>query len=225
MGRAIGSKGLEIIKKWEGLRLKAYTCPAGVLTIGYGHTKGVKAGDVITEAQAVEFLISDCQASANYVDNKKYVPHDLNDNQRDALISFTFNCGPGNLKNLCQPKGRVRTLEEISKAIPLYNKGGGKVLPGLVKRRAEEKALFDSLEGITVKSYPIPTRVLKYDDRGDDVKWLQDRLNKLGIKVDGKELKVDGSYGNLTRRAVAIYQLNIGLAGIMTAETLSALNQ
>lgn len=137
----ISEKGLSIIKKYEGLRLTAYKCPAGVWTIGWGHTSGVREGMTITKTQAEQFLLEDMESSERAV--MKYDDiYGWNQNQFDALVSFTFNCGAGNLKTLLQD-GK-RTIVEISAKIPAYNKAAGKTLSGLVKRRTEEKELFDS---------------------------------------------------------------------------------
>lgn len=127
-------KGIELIKKFEGCRLYAYYCPAGVLTIGYGHTKGVYKGMRISEKKAEELLKSDLIKYESIV-NK--IPG-LNQNQFDALVSFTFNCGSANLNKLI--KGR--NLDQIGKAMLLYNKANGKVLNGLVRRRKEENKLY-----------------------------------------------------------------------------------
>ena len=139
--RKISQNGLNLIKQFEGCRLQAYQCAAGVWTIGYGHTAGVKKGQVITQAQAEEYLRQDCKKFENYVNNSAYVPVTelLNQNQFDALVSFTYNCGQGNLKTLC--KGR--TAAQISANITKYNKAAGKVLAGLVRRRAAEQTLFN----------------------------------------------------------------------------------
>lgn len=134
------ANGISLIKKFEGCRLTAYRCSAGVLTIGYGHTKGVTEGMTITEEQATDFLKSDLKTSENVV--SKYSAYNFNQNQFDALVSFTFNCGSGNLSKLTA-KG-TRTIAEISNALLLYNKANGKKLAGLVKRRQAEKALFDT---------------------------------------------------------------------------------
>lgn len=140
MSRPIGEEGLKLVKSFEGCHLRAYKCPAGVWTIGYGHTSGVYSGMTITQEQADRFLIEDCQKAANYVDSAAYVPltNSLNENQRDALISFAYNCGAGNLKKLC--KGR--SLKQIAAAMLLYNKANGKILAGLTRRRKAEQALF-----------------------------------------------------------------------------------
>lgn len=143
MGRTIGKAGLALIKRFEGYRLAAYQCAAGVWTIGYGHTYGVRKGQTITQAQAEEYLRQDLRKFENYVNNPAYVPQtaQLNQNQFDALVSFAFNLGQGNLKKVC---AGGRSLAQISAAMPKYCKAGGKTLQGLVKRRAEEVALFNT---------------------------------------------------------------------------------
>lgn len=145
MSRPIGEAGLALIKNWEGCRLTAYKPVAteAYWTIGWGHYgPDVKKGQTITQEEADKLLVADCQRFADAVDNPYYVPltAQLNSNQRDALISFAFNCGESNLYKLC--KGR--TLEQICEAMSLYNKAGGKVLLGLERRRAAEQRLFDT---------------------------------------------------------------------------------
>ena len=142
MAMKISSKGVSLIKSFEGCRLKAYKCPAGVWTIGYGHTAGVKEGDTITQEQADEYLRNDLTKYEKAVLNYDSIYH-FNQNQFDALVSFTYNRGVGNLKNLTQ-NGK-RTLAQISLKLIVYNKAGGVVLRGLQRRRAAEKELFDTL--------------------------------------------------------------------------------
>lgn len=134
----ISKTGIDLIKKYEGCRLTAYKCPAGVWTIGYGHTAGVKQGMTISQAQADAFLVEDLVKYERKVN--KYSKYNFNQAQFDALVSFAYNVG--SIDGLT--KNGTRTIQQISDAITLYNKGGGKVLPGLVRRRAEEKALFNS---------------------------------------------------------------------------------
>ena len=143
MSKPIGAAGLALIKRFEGCRLTAYkpVPTEKYWTIGWGHYgPDVREGDRITQAEADAMLAEDCQRFANAVDDPGYVPltDKLNANQRDALISFAFNCGVGNLKTLC--KGR--SLPQICTAMEKYNKAGGKVLVGLTRRRAAEQALF-----------------------------------------------------------------------------------
>ena len=127
---------IDLIKKFEGCALVAYKCPAGVWTIGYGHTAGVKEGDKITQNQADAWLINDIKVFENHVNS--IVKVSLNQNQFDALVSFCYNCGAANLRKLT----KNRTTPEIAAAIPLYNKAGGKTLQGLIKRRCAEHELF-----------------------------------------------------------------------------------
>lgn len=149
MALTISKNGLAIIKKYEGCKLTAYKCPAGVWTIGYGHTAGVEKGMVITQAKADAYLKADCAKFEKAV-NKYYSKYKFNQNQFDALVSFTYNCGAGNLNKLLN--NGERSISEISTKITAYNKASGKVLNGLVKRRAEEKALFDKKVAKTTKS-------------------------------------------------------------------------
>lgn len=138
----ISAAGVELVAKYEGCRLTAYKCPAGVWTIGYGHTEGVKEGDTLASTEAAkELLGNDLKKYAGYVNNcvqKGLIKFPLTQNQFDALTSFTYNCGNGNLQKLVSG----RDAATIAEKLPLYNKGGGKVLPGLVRRRAEEQSLF-----------------------------------------------------------------------------------
>ena len=132
-------RGINLIKQFEGLRLTAYRCPAGVYTIGYGHTRGVQRGMKITEEEARAYLTADLLNSEKAVERYYSVYH-WNQNEFDALVSFTFNCGAANLRALLR-NGR-RNRSQIAATLPLYRKAGGKVLKGLERRRAAEKALF-----------------------------------------------------------------------------------
>lgn len=140
--RTISAAGIALIKRFEGCRLTAYKCAAGVWTIGYGHTSGVHSGQVITQAQADAFLRQDLEKFERYVNSTAYVPitAQLNDNQFAALVSFAFNCGQGNLKRLCAG----RNTAQIAAAMPKYCTAAGRKLPGLVQRRAAEEALFNT---------------------------------------------------------------------------------
>lgn len=129
------NKGIDLIKSFEGCHLTSYQCPSGVWTIGYGHTAGVCKGMSITQAKADEYLKADLAKFEKYVTNTGLK---LNQNQFDALVSFTYNCGNSNLKKLING----RSLTQIAEAMLLYNKSRGKVLSGLVRRRKSERALF-----------------------------------------------------------------------------------
>lgn len=196
MSRPIGNAGLELIKSFEGLRLEAYRDPVGKWTIGYGTTSGVYPGMKITQTQAEKMLASDCKKFADAVDNSSNVPltNSLNDNQRDALISFAYNCGAGNLKKLC----KNRTLSEIADALLLYNKAGGKTLAGLTRRRKAERELFlKPIQSITAAAAPeFSMRTLKKGSKGQAVKIWQ-------IIVG---VKADGDFGDKTEAATIHFQ-------------------
>ena len=135
------NRGLELIKQHEGLRLKAYRCPAGIPTIGYGHTKGVKMGQVITEEQATAFLVEDLNDAEQAV-----IRHKLNTNQTqfDALVSLVFNIGSGNFaKSTLLKKAKVNSNDgSIADEFRKWVYAGGVVLPGLIKRREAEQRLY-----------------------------------------------------------------------------------
>ena len=175
MAMKTSSKGVSLIKSFEGCRLKAYKCPAGVWTIGYGHTAGVKSGDTITQEQADDYLRNDLAKYEKAVMNYDSIYH-FNQNQFDALVSFTYNCGIGNLKNLTQ-SGK-RTIAQISTKLPLYNKAGGVVLRGLQRRRAAEKELFDSY----IKSDK--TDMTFYQKYNGDSPRVDEVLSAIGANTD-----------------------------------------
>ncbi len=144
-GTAAGYDALGIIRAFEGMELTAYQDPTGVWTIGYGHTgEDVTPGLSITEERAEALLLADCRTAAAYVDNASFCPFtaELTAAQRDALISFTFNLGPENLRRLC----RGRTRAEAAEHMLAYNTAGGRVLPGLTRRRAAEYDLYTAPE-------------------------------------------------------------------------------
>lgn len=140
----ISDRGAEMVARYEGCRLEAYLCPAGKWTIGYGHTQDVKPGDRLPSQEAAkELLKKDLEKYEGYVREfaaKGIISFPLNQNMFDALTSFCYNCGRGNLQKLVSGRDAVT----VGQKMLLYNKGGGKVLPGLVRRREEESALFMS---------------------------------------------------------------------------------
>lgn len=193
--------GLDLIKKYEGCRLKAYLDPVGIPTIGYGHTSGVRLGQTITQAEAEAYLQKDVEKSEKSVDKYRDTYH-WTQNQFDALVSFAYNIG--NIEQLTK-HGR-RNLKEISDKIPVYCNAGGKPLAGLKARRAEEKALFDTPTKDTDK----PTQTILWDAQA--VRSLQEALNADGIRdKNGKILKVDGIKGSMTDSAVEKVLLKAGL--------------
>ena len=135
------TKAIEIIKKYEGCRLTAYKCPAGVYTIGYGHTKGVKKSDKITQEKAEEYLQADLVRFMKNVDkyDKKY---HFNNNEYCALLSFAFNLG--SIDQLTAYG--TRSKKTIASKMLLYVNCNGKPLRGLINRRRDEFNLFNEVE-------------------------------------------------------------------------------
>ena len=141
----ISKEGLSLIKKFEGCELEAYLCPAGVWTIGYGHTKNVKEGDKINKEEADYLLQEEMIEYESYINDFVEVP--LEQNQFDALCSWVYNLGPTNLKNSTM----LRVLNEekyadVPQEIKRWNKAGGEVLDGLIKRREAEAKMFAGKE-------------------------------------------------------------------------------
>lgn len=137
----VSEEGVALIKKYEGCRLHAYKAvpTEKYYTIGWGHySEWVKPDMTITQEQADRLLMDDLAKFEQHVNiyNNKY---HFTQNQFDALVSFAFNVG--SITQLTQ-KG-TRTIRQISASIPKYVKSGGKVLPGLVRRRIDEQKLFD----------------------------------------------------------------------------------
>lgn len=135
--------GVALIKRWEGCRLVAYLCPAGVPTIGYGHTTDVRLGQRISQHQADTMLESDLELFYEPPVTRllKDIPH--TENAYAALVSFAYNLGVNALAGSTLLKkykagGPLAAATEFAK----WNKAAGKVLPGLVKRRAAERELF-----------------------------------------------------------------------------------
>ena len=138
----ISETGLALIRQFEGLRLLAYKCAAGVPSIGFGHTRTAKMGQSITQERAEELLREDVARFEAAVSRLVTVP--LSQGQFDALAAFAFNCGEGALER----STLLRLLNEGKYAeaalqFGRWVKGGGKELPGLVRRRAAERALFE----------------------------------------------------------------------------------
>lgn len=135
--------GINFIKAHEGLCTKAYKDSGGVLTIGYGHTGGVKSGQTITKSAAENLLKEDLvrfESRVNYYRTNYYKT--MNQNQFDALVSFAFNLGNGNLDNLTQ-NGK-RSLAKLPDFMVLYVHCNGQVLKGLKNRRNDEVTLFNT---------------------------------------------------------------------------------
>ena len=130
-----------LVQKFEGFCSKSYRCPAGVLTIGYGHTRGVKQGDVCSKEQALLFLREDLQSAANTVDFLVTVP--LTQGQYDALCCFIFNIGAKKFRgSTLLRKLNNQDYKGAADEFLRWTKAGGRELSGLVKRRKAERSLF-----------------------------------------------------------------------------------
>lgn len=143
--RNISKEGMDLIKHFEGFYPKAYKCPAGVWTIGYGHT-GLQHNDgtvrqfrMVTEKEAVELLAYDMNQFEHRVNALVRVP--LNDDQFAALVSFDFNTGKLHSSTLLKKLNR-QDFKGAADEFLKWNKAGGKVLRGLTRRRESERNLF-----------------------------------------------------------------------------------
>lgn len=206
--------GINLIKQFESCQLTAYKCPAGVWTIGYGHTAGVKEGQTITQAQADVYLSEDLAKFERMVEkyDSKYT---WSQNQFDALVSFAYNIG--SIDQLTA--NGTRTKEEIADKILLYNKASGQVLAGLTRRRMAEKALFTTFD--TSLAGNAERSTLKFGSRGADVTYLQQCLTAKGYGVGS----IDGVFGSKTLEAVKAFQAenNLTVDGVVGAKTWAAL--
>ncbi len=146
--RQINKAGLDLVKKHEGFRAKAYICPAGKLTIGYGHVilkneQHLKTA-IISKQQGELILKSDMTKAIRAV--KRYITVPLNENQFSALCSFTFNLGGGSLqKSTLRKVLNKRKYTAVPFQLSRWVYAGKKKLRGLIKRREEEGVLFQSV--------------------------------------------------------------------------------
>lgn len=131
----------ELLKRWEGCKLEAYQDTGGVWTIGWGHTKGVKEGDTCTQEEADAYLNEDLQWAHLAINWGVDVP--LTHNQREALLSFIHNVGPkAFLDSTLRRKLNAGDYEGAANQLLRWNKDNGKVIPGLVNRRKDERSVF-----------------------------------------------------------------------------------
>lgn len=183
---------VNLIKQFEGCRLDAYKCPAGVWTIGYGHTAGVKSGDKITAPQAEAYLLADLERYEKNVEkfNSKY---NWTQNEFDALVSFAYNVG--SIDGLVA-KGS-RNKQEIADKMLGYNKGGGKILPGLIRRRHAERALFiKSASAPAAASAATPSGISQYSLSQDGEKSISRnfKLKEFRCKDGSDRVLVDEKF-------------------------------
>lgn len=134
---------VELVKRFEGFRAKPYLCPAGVATIGYGHTEGISLSDpAISREAAAALLEKDLANFAAGVARMLAAP--VTQNQFDALVSFAYNVGLGNLqRSTLLKKVNAGDLAGAAREFAKWTKAEGVELPGLVRRRAAERALFE----------------------------------------------------------------------------------
>lgn len=138
----INNSGVDLIRQFEGCELHAYKCPAGVWTIGYGHTgSDVKPGLVITQQRAVDLLQLDLARFEKAVAASLKVK--VTDNQFSALVALAYNIGPAALaKSTLIKRLNAGKVQEAADQFLAWNKAGGRTLAGLVCRREAERALF-----------------------------------------------------------------------------------
>ena len=138
----INQRGIDLIKSFEGCKLTAYLCPAKVWTIGYGTTSKIKQGMTITPDQANKLLAQDVAEFEAIVDD--LVTSKLNENQFSALVCFVYNCGMPNFERstLLKKVNLNPNDATIKDEFPKWNKAGGKVLNGLIRRRKVESELY-----------------------------------------------------------------------------------
>lgn len=223
----INNEGLNLVKSFEGFHLTAYKCPAGVWTIGYGHTgtvdgKAICEGMKITEAKATELLKKDMEKFENAVKNCSALTFKPNENQFSALVSFAFNCGAGNLKSLV--KGRSATV--VAEKLLLYNKANGKVLNGLTRRRKAERELF--LKAVskteTTSDQEIPTTSKKESEY--NMPTIKKGATGKAVRIWQTilDVAVDGAFGKNTHAATIAFQKKHGLVqdGIVGDKTWKA---
>ena len=136
-----GRNGLQLIKDFEGLRLAAYKCPAGVWTIGYGHTKGVKQGQVIDQSKADDYLVEDIAPIERLLNDLRI---NFRQEQFDALVSWIFNLGASAFQRstLYIRIGTNASDEEITDQMVKWVNAAGKPIVGLKKRRIAEANMF-----------------------------------------------------------------------------------
>lgn len=137
----INQAGIDLIKSYEGCKLNAYKDAVGIPTIGYGHIKGVKMGDVISQSRAEDILKEDLAVFEPGVEQLLF--SEATDNQFSALVSFAFNVGLNNLRmSTLLKKFNAGDVNGAANEFIRWNKAGGNILAGLTKRRLAERALF-----------------------------------------------------------------------------------
>lgn len=181
----ISQTGLNLIKTFEGCKLIAYQDAGKVWTIGYGHTNGVVPGMHITQEMADDYLKEDLHNAEKYVGAYDHIYH-FNQNQFDALVSFTYNAGAGNLKKLMNSGNKPIELVHRD-LLNCCIRAKGRVLNGLIRRRnAEYNLMGDCRKDIDLVVYEVMSgmwgngsaRKKSLTDVGYDYRQIQDEINK-----------------------------------------------
>lgn len=190
MARTINQAGLDLVKHFEGFYAQTYLCPAGVLTIGYGHTgRDVVLGQCIDQREAEALLREDMEAACAAV--QRLVTVELNDNQFAALASFCFNCGSGNLGvSTLLKKLNHEDYDAVPGELARWSKatdpatGVKRTLPGLVRRRAAEAELWLlSSESESVEEGAVPSMPQRLEPPADSVRY--EVIARSGLKLRG----------------------------------------
>lgn len=203
MSKTTSNAGITLLKQFEGCRLKAYKALPSeqYYTIGYGHYgPDITANMTITQVQAETMLKSDLKRYEKPVND--CVTVDITQNMFDALVSFTYNCGGAALKgSTLLKKLNTKDYSGAAAEFPKWNKSGSQVIAGLTKRRAAEAELF--LKGYNIMSKPKEN--ITRNSYKDDIKWLQNKLNKAVPDCQYTPFKLDGIFSPKVRIAVLSY--------------------
>jgi GH24 family phage-related lysozyme (muramidase) len=194
----ISQAGIDLIKSFEGCVLTAYKDVAGVWTIGYGHTSGVREGQVITQSDAEVMLKFDVQKYVKAVNENLKIT--VNQNQFDALVSFTYNCGASALRtSTLLEKLNQKDYVGASKEFDKWVHAGGKVIQGLVNRRSKEKALFlkpvkqavQTTQNYTIRSGENLIKIAKrFGTTVNDIMKLNPAIKNSNLVFDGQVIKI-----------------------------------
>ena len=207
--------------------LTAYDDGVGVWTIGWGHVDGVRPGQTITEKQAEQLLTNDLARFEAAVD--RAVGDSADDNQFDAMVLLAFNIGIAAFMRSTVLKAHLRgDYDSAARAFALWNKAGGRVLRGLVKRRAEEAALYLSSYTVEMSRKYTPTQQTTPDTDNVDAPLTQSRTMQGGAVVTGATaITALSTASQMTSDASTAYQnvtaLGIPIAWIAAAASLAAL--
>lgn len=221
--------GINLIKSFEGCRLAAYRDVAGVPTIGYGHTAGVKMGQTITQARAETYLVQDLEKYEKEVD-KYQSKYKWNQNEFDALVSFAFNIGSiGALT-----AGGTRTRKVIAEKMLSYCKAAGKEIVGLKERRKKERELFltpvkaGSTSTADLVKEPVSGNVQAAEVKKEESEEYLMKIIRKGSRGSAVKVwqiivgaTVDGKFGVSTESQTKSWQEKHGLAndGIVGKKT------